>query len=245
MQSQQSELICGDVLHVLPTLPADSFDLLLTDPPYASGGQHRVDKAAPASRKYQSSGAQKRYAGGDFEGDGLDQRAWIRWCAEWLRECKRLVRKEGYALVFTDWRQLPALTDAIQMAGWRWRGIIAWDKGQGSRAPHKGYFRHQCEYVVWATRGPCLAASHAGPFPGCVRCNVKHNHKRHVTGKPVELLQQLLQVVPQGSRVLDCFAGSGSTLIASQLAGHIATGIELSPECCEVARGWMAELCPA
>lgn len=36
------------------------------------------------------------------------------------------------------------------------------------RAPRKGYFCHQCEYIVWGTRGPSHAATHSGPFPGCI-----------------------------------------------------------------------------
>ena len=244
-ESKPHKLICGDVLQVLPTLAADSFDMLLADPPYASGGQYRADKAAPTSSKYQQSGTVKKYPGGDFEGDGLDQRSWSRWTTEWLREAKRVIKPGGYALVFTDWRQLPTLTDAIQMAGWTWRGIISWNKGLSSRAPHKGYVRHQCEYVVWATRGACKKAIHAGPFPGCYNVQRNHNHKRHVTGKPVELLTQLLNIVPKGSNVLDPFCGSGSTIIAARQLGHTATGVELSPQCYAVAEGWMNEPCQA
>lgn len=128
-ESKPHMLICGDVLQVLPTLAADSFDMLLADPPYASGGQYRADKAAPTSVKYQQTGTKKKYQGGVFEGDGLDQRSWTRWCSEWLREAKRVVKPGGYALVFTDWRQLPAMTDAIQMAGRTWRGIICMEQG--------------------------------------------------------------------------------------------------------------------
>lgn len=244
-ESKPHRLICGDVLQVLPTLAADSFDMLCADPPYASGGQYRSDKASPTSVKYQQTGTKKKYQGGVFEGDGLDQRSWTRWCSEWLREAKRVVKPGGYALVFTDWRQLPAMTDAIQMAGWTWRGIIAWNKGLSSRAPHKGYVRHQCEYLVWATRGSLRPAIHAGPFPGCYNVQVNHNHKRHVTGKPVELLTQLLNIVPTGSNILDPFCGSGSTIVAARQMGHTATGVELSPQCYAVAEAWLNELCQA
>jgi DNA modification methylase len=36
----KNKLIHGDALTVLPTLPAGSFDALITDPPYACGGTH-------------------------------------------------------------------------------------------------------------------------------------------------------------------------------------------------------------
>jgi len=50
---------------------------------------------------------------------------------------------------------------------------VAWDKGRGSRAPHKGYFRHQCEYVVWGTKGAAIQLEHDGPFDGCIQAVVK------------------------------------------------------------------------
>jgi hypothetical protein len=55
-------------------------------------------------------------------------------------------------MCFTDWRQLPMLTDVLQAGGFVWRGVMPWDKTESSRAPHTGYFRHQCEYVVWGPR---------------------------------------------------------------------------------------------
>ncbi|MEQ1812230.1 MAG: site-specific DNA-methyltransferase [Terricaulis sp.] len=229
-------MILGNALDILPTLKAHSFDALITDPPYASGGQYRGDRAIAPQAKYQQSGTTKRYAGGNFAGDGMDQRSWMRWCTEWLRASLRCVRPGGYAMVFIDWRQLPAMTDAFQMAGWHWRGVIVWDKTESSRAPHKGYFRHQAEYIVWGTNGVCKAATHAGPFPGVYRHRVNHTEKLHITGKPIQLMRDLVKCTPPGSKILDPFAGSGTTIRAATAEGRRAVGIELSDECFEVAR---------
>ena len=112
--------------------------------------------------------------------------------------------------MFTDWRQLPATTDVLQIGELIWRGIIAWDKGGGARAPHKGYFRHQCEYIVWGTKGKCLKQKFTGPFPGCYKFPVKLSDKFHLTGKPTALMEELVQIVPVGKLILDPFAGSGT-----------------------------------
>jgi len=59
---------------------------------------------------------------------------------------------EGCHLVaFSDWRQLPALCDAVQAGGWLWRGIAAWDKTEASR-PRNGGFRAQCEFMASSRR---------------------------------------------------------------------------------------------
>lgn len=233
---QNPNLVCGNATAILPTLATASFDALITDPPYSSGGLHRGDKSLSTSKKYQSTSTRKKYPGGDFPGDGLDQRSWIRWCTEWLTEARRVVRRGGYALVFIDWRQLPAMTDAFQMSGWTWRGINVWNKTASSRAAHKGYFRHQSEFVVWGTNGRCEKATHAGPFPGVYTHRVNPAEKLHITGKPIELMKELIQCTPPGSRILDPFCGSAMTIKAALQTGRKGLGIELSPECYEVAR---------
>lgn len=153
---------------------------------------------------------------------------------QWLSLCRPLLKDGGYVLVFTDWRQLPALTDAFQAADLTWRGVIAWDKGGASRAPHKGYVRHQCEYIVWGTRGPCRSATHAGPFPGCYRVPIDRKDKHHLTGKPTALMRELVKLVAPGGTILDPFAGSGTTLLAAQLESRRAIGIERELAYCEI-----------
>ena len=164
----------------------------------------------------------------DFAGEMMDARSWAFWCAQWLELARSKVKPGGYAMVFTDWRQLPALTDAIQIAGWQWRGVIAWDKGLGARGPHKGYFRHQCEYVVWASNGHLPKSSHGGPWPGCYKAPVIVKDKVHMTGKPVALMRDLVAVVPPGGHVLDPFMGSASTGMACIETGRLFTGIEVT-----------------
>jgi len=50
-------------------------------------------------------------------------------------------------------------------------------------------------------------------------------------------MQYLLTLLstPTGGRVLDPFAGSGSTLLAAKLLGRPAMGIELDEHFCEIA----------
>lgn len=144
-------LYTGDVLDVLRQLPSDSIDMVLTDPPYSSGGrtaQERTETTTTA--KYVQSGSTADTP--DFQGDNKDQRSYGYWSALWLGQCYRIAREGSVACVFTDWRQLPITTDAFQAAGWVWRGIVVWDKGEGVR-PQPGRFSNQCEYVVWGSKG--------------------------------------------------------------------------------------------
>lgn len=63
----------------------------------------------------------------------------------------------------------------------------------------------------------------------------------HPTVKPVALMRWLVRMVtPPGGIVLDPFAGSGTTLVAAQLEGFDALGIEQSAEYIEIIRRRLA-----
>jgi len=223
----------GNVLTVLPLLAADSVDALITDPPYSSGGITRSDRMADPVSKYQASDVSLSRL--SFSGDNRDGRWWAFWCSLWLGETLRIVRPAGYALMFSDWRQLPLASDALQSGGFVWRGILAWDKGRAARAPHTGYFRHQAEYVLWGTRGPAQKAHGRGPWDGVYQHPVRQADKFHLTGKPTPLMVELVRCVPVGGVVLDPFAGSGTTLVAAASRNRRAIGVELDERNCEIA----------
>jgi len=224
----------GEALRILQTLPDSSVEAVICDPPYSSGGFSRDDKSKSVADKYQQSGTQRTYP--DFAGDSRDQRSYLVWCSLWIEECQRILKPGGYFLAFTDWRQLPVMTDAVQVGGIVWRGLVVWDKGRGARAPHKGYFRHQSEFVVWGTKGPAIIAEHDGPFEGVVQATVLQNDRFHLTGKPTKLMSELVRCVAPGGTVLDPFAGSGSTGVAAVMAGLSFIGIEREQAYVDIAR---------
>ena len=56
----------------------------------------------------------------------------------------------------------------------------------------------------------------------------------HPTQKPVGLLKEILEdFTEENASVLDCFAGSGSTLIACEVSNRTCYAMELSPGYCE------------
>ena len=219
-------LYLGDALVVLPQLDIQA-DALITDPPYCSGGFVRGDRMASTKLKYVNSGtAQNASHNQAFSGDNRDARSWRYWVTMWLSLAREILRPGAYALCFTDWRQLPLLTDAYQAGGLLWRGTVPWDKTESSRAPHTGYFRHQCEYVIWGSNGPLPKSTYGGPWPGCIRARVNPREKLHMTGKPIALMSALVRCVTPGGLILDPFMGSASTGAAAILSGRKFVGIE-------------------
>lgn len=223
----------ANCLALLPELERDSIDAIITDPPYSSGGQTLSQKSADPRVKYCQNGDDCGRE--SFVGDNRDQRSFGWWCTLWLNQAYERVKFGGYCMVFSDWRQLPLMTDILQAGHFTWRGIMAWDKGLGSRAPHKGYIRHQCEYIAWGTKGYCPKATHGGPWPGCLKHPVLQRDKFHMTGKPSGLMRDLVQIVPQASVVFDPFSGSGTTAVACLQTGRHFIGCEISEKNCEIS----------
>ena len=144
---------------------------------------------------------------------------------EWLFEAWKVCKDGAPICLFIDWRQLPSITDALQWAGWIWRGIVVWDKM--SCRPQKGRFRQQSEYVVWGSKGGMPVNRPVGCLPGVFRYANPQN-RLHVTEKPLQLMRDLVKICEPGGRILDPFCGSGTTVLAAKLEGHEAVGIEAS-----------------
>ncbi|MBX3014842.1 MAG: HNH endonuclease [Caldilineaceae bacterium] len=233
------KLYHSDCMSVFPGMAANSVDAIMTDPPYSSGGMTTGTRQNAPEKKYIGNNRERIWP--TFGGDNRDQHSWFRWCSMWISECFRIVKPSGYFLMFTDWRQLPTATDAMQAGGFTWRGVIAWDKGRGARAPHKGFFRHQCEYIIWGTKGNVPMATHAGPFDGCHHIPLRQRDKFHMVGKPTELMQHLAQVVPPEALILDPFMGSGTTGIGALLSGRHFIGIEQEQVYFEIAQERLQE----
>lgn len=226
-----------EALAFLRTLETASVHAVITDPPYCSGGQTMAERARPTGKKYVTTGQKSVLP--DFEGDFRDQRGFAAWASLWLGECMRVLKPGGVLLTFIDWRMLPTMTDAVQVAGLVWQGIVVWNKTDGCR-PQRGRFRSQAEYVVWASRGPMNTRNHPVVLPGVFTVQPRAGGKHHQVGKPELLMDQLVRIVPPGGVVCDPFAGSATTGVSALRAGLRFIGCELSPGYYEVARERLA-----
>lgn len=249
LNSEPWTVIHGEALAALLDLPGACAAAVITDPPYSSGGFTRGDRMAATSNKYVMTALTQRP---EFAGDNRDQRGYLVWCTLWLDQALRVTMPGGSLLMFTDWRQLPTTIDAVQAGGWVWRGIVPWDKGDGTR-PRAGGFCSQAEFVVWATAGhvradvrECLPGwLHVlddDLAPGWLHAPVKQSDKHHITGKPTALMRHLAHITLPGELIVDPFAGSGTTGVGALLEGRRFLGVEKSGDYVAIARRRLAEV---
>lgn len=218
----RATLRLGNALALLSNLPDGAVDAVIADPPYSSGGAMRSDRTGSSSRtKYTSSDAQHTLEA--FSGDNRDQRGYRYWSALWLAEALRVTRTGGVCIVWTDWRQLPVTTDAIQAGGWVWRGIVPWSKV--NYRPQMGRFGAACEYVVWGSNGPMSERTDVGCLPGFYEA-MPPRDRVHITQKPLDVMRGMVRICPPGGLVLDPFAGSCTTGVAALIEGRRFLGFE-------------------
>lgn len=228
--SDSVTIIHGDCLHSIPSLA--TVDAVITDPPYSSGGMVRGDRMVNTREKYVQTDTETERA--DFTGDNRDQRGFVAWASLWLSMCMDVTAPGGVCCLFSDWRQLPSMTDALQSGGWVWRGIVPWDKGVSRPMPNR--FRAQCEFVAWGTNGPRGFDTEGATYHDGILRAAAPPDRVHMTQKPVSIMARLVEIVREGEAVLDPFMGSGTTGIACIRTGRKFIGIEKDAHYFDVAR---------
>lgn len=227
------EIINTDCIKYLHTTPL-RFDLVVADPPCNSGGMVRGDRTARTKNKYLTSDSGNQNKLVEFEGDTRDQRGFIAWCYMWMTEIHNKMNEGALFLCFVDWRQLPALTDAVQAAGFVWRGIIPWHKPNSRPQPNR--YSNSCEFIVWATKGGRDIDTKGALYADGFFEFQPPQNRIHVTEKPVLLYRHLFQIVKPGQIVLDPFLGSASSAEAAIIEGLHFVGCEISPEIYALAK---------
>lgn len=213
-------LICGDATDpatVRRLLPKKGVDLILTDPPYCSGGFQETSRAAG------SVGTSAEHK--PIVNDKLSTRGFIA-----LLKSAFLLANSTYLYCFTDWRMWVHLFDIAESSGFYVRSMIVWDKG----TPGMGRgWRSQHELILWACRAVAPFDKHAAG-QGNVFTLPRTGNVHHTTEKPVELLTNILSNTPFAKTIYDPFLGSGSTLVAAEREGRQFFGLELDPVYCDV-----------
>jgi len=114
-----NQILLGDCLEVLKTLPDASVDAIVTDPPYGLGNREPTLNEIVAY--LQGSGLD---TGGDFMGH-----AWQIPSVEVWRECFRVLKPGGHLLSFAGTRTIGLIHVGIQAAGFQCRDTVATEFG--------------------------------------------------------------------------------------------------------------------
>lgn len=222
-------VMCGDStdpLHVDRLMAGGMADLVFTDPPYGmmfSSGRQR----APGSRVK----THGMIMNDDLGGDDLMQLV-----LDALVIAVAYKTENASVYVCLTWRTYSEFRAAIELAGLKPKACIVWDKksiGIGTLN-----YRPQHEFIFYHEAGNWYGPNNETDVWSFSRGNT--GAYVHPTQKPVELIERAVtNSSDSGAVVLDCFGGSGSTLIACERTGRTARLMELDPKYCDViVRRW-------
>ena len=236
-------LLCGDARIAddhARLLDGRRVDLVFTDPPYNVPIDGHVCGLGRVRHREFAMGAGE-----------MSEAAFTSFLAETLENAAKVCRDGAIAFVCMDWRHMSELLVAGRQAFTELKNLCVWNKTNGGMG---AFYRSKHELVFVFKVG---TAPHTNTFglgeTGRYRTNVwdyagissptasrSEELSMHPTVKPVSLIADAIRDCSRrGDVVLDCFGGSGSTLIAAEKTGRCARLIEYDPLYCDtIIRRW-------
>jgi site-specific DNA-methyltransferase (adenine-specific) len=248
----QQDIRQGDALQLLPTLPSDSAQIIIADPPYNIGKDFGNDSDKQPMEEY------------------------LQWTETWIKECLRIMKPNGTMFIYGFSEILALILSKVPFHIKR-RWIIWHYTNKNVASLHFWQRSHESILVLWKEdkvfhRDEVREAYTEGFLNGAAgkeRANTKGRFSKgektttytahpngalprdvikipalaggagakervnHPTQKPLALCEKLLQSCkqpPAEGYVLIPFAGSGSECLAAKNLGLPFVGIELNPE---------------
>ena len=225
----------ADCIEYLSELEDESVDLVVVDPPYFEIVKN------------------------DWDNQWESEQDYLEWCSAWTAECFRVLKPGGCFYVWgttkTDTFLKYKLGVLNEMDDAHYQNWIIWAYDWGGRTKKK--FPRKHEDLLMYSKGkefPFYADDIRVPYKmaksvrqgvqlnalGKIPTDVwtKNNHTTskeyagwHPTQKPIILLERIIKAHTQpGEVVLDCFSGSGSTMIAAHNTGRSFVGCEVDSD---------------
>jgi modification methylase len=231
-----NEIIAGDCIDVMNSLPAESIDLIFADPPYnlqLKGDLHRPDNSKV-----------------DAVDDHWDQfssfRAYDEFTTAWLKAARRLLKPNGAIWVIGSYHNIFRVGASLQNEGFWILNDVVWRKSNPMPNFRGKRFTNAHETMIWAGKNEAskytfnydaLKALNEGiqmrsdwVLPICTgheRLKDEAGDKAHPTQKPESLLHRILVgSTNPGDVILDPFFGTGTTGAVAKMLGRDFIGIE-------------------
>jgi DNA modification methylase len=207
-----NQIIHGDCIPIMRTMPDASVDLVLTDPPYLVNYRTRD--------------------GRQHENDKNDH-----WLLPAFREIQRVLKPDCFCVSFYGWPWIDRFMGAWKQNGLRPVSHFALVKSYCSR---EGYTRSYHEVAYLLAKGKPARPAHA--VSDVLDWGEYTNNTLHPTQKSVSGLLPLIEAFSKpGEIVLDPFAGSGSTAVAARAHHRRFILIEIDERHCKTAHARLTQ----
>lgn len=220
----EHRLLCGDSTDpesYKRLMEGEKIDCTVTDPPYGVA--------------YMSRG-QKREQWGSIKNDDLPVEALEQFLQQVFVNIASVSRPGATAYVCHGISMAGiriAFERAFLSSGFHLSSTLVWCKQAASMGWQDYREQHECLLYGWIGDGHRKLTNRRETTVWQID---REGNYRHPTQKPVALFSRALRnSTIRGERVLDCFAGSGTTLIACEQLGRRCLAMELEPRYVDVA----------
>jgi site-specific DNA-methyltransferase (adenine-specific) len=165
----KNQVICGDCKEVLRRFPPNTFDTVITDPPYGLGFMGKEwDNLIEPTRDSAGGFLRNNKSGSNPYAAarcrlGADTNQMQQWHYEWAKICLRVAKPGAMMLVFGGTRTFHRLACAIEDAGWQIRDCMMWLYGSGF--PKSLDISKAIDKAAGAERKIIAANKHANQYP--------------------------------------------------------------------------------
>jgi site-specific DNA-methyltransferase (adenine-specific) len=246
---QTNQVLTGDCLRLLATMPAESVHLAFADPPFNIGYEYDVyhdrkgreeylawtEKWLAAVRRVLRPDGSFYVAIGDeyaaeikvrLDDLGLTMRNWIVWHYTFGVHCTRkFTRSHAHILYYVvDPRHFTFEADVVRVPSARQTTYADRRANPRGRVPDDTWvLRPQQDERFFKPEGDTWYVSRV--------CGTFKERTGHPCQMPEAVLERIIRVSSRpGELVLDPFSGSGTTLAVAKKLGRDYIGFELSPE---------------
>ena len=206
---------------ILCNLPAYSFSVMITDPPY--------NFTKSNCRKMYKEGSKRLVAkSGLYDYDSDLCRIAVQFGEKeinaFMDKIPRLMKKMN-AFIFCAEAQLTAYIAWAERHGYKF-AILLWEKPLNIIS--KSRFSQNVEFIIRIyDNGTALNKLEENELYNRVFHSRVVTKKKHPTQKPTEIFERLIRLTTKkGDAVLDPFLGSGTTAVAAKRLGRVYVGIE-------------------
>jgi site-specific DNA-methyltransferase (adenine-specific) len=209
----------SDAVAWLRTLPSDSIDLLITDPPYESLEKHRA-VGTTTRLKHSKSSSNDWFS--IFHNDRFP---------ELFVEVFRVLRRNTHFYLFCDPETMFVAKPVAEKAGFKFWKPLIWDKCKIGMGYH---YRARYECILFFEKGK-RKLSDLGVADILQAPRISGGYPAE---KPPVISEVLIkQSTEPGQLVIDPFMGSGSVGVAAVTNGRMFWGNDLCKEAVDITRG--------
>jgi len=250
-----NEILVGDCLERLASLPEASVDLVFADPPYNLQLEQSLSRPDQSLVDAVDDDWDKFASFGDYD----------RFTRDWLTGVRRVMKDNATIFVIGSYHNIFRVGTILQDLGFWILNDIVWRKANPMPNFRGRRFTNAHETLIWAAKGASAKnytfnyeALKAGNedcqvrsdwfLPICTgaeRLKDTSGNKTHPTQKPESLIARVLQAASQpGDLVLDPFFGTGTTGAVAKRFGRSFIGIEREATYAAAARARIADITP-